>query len=120
MACRPWVGVEVVRVTAAVDAMAKAMSEAELQDAITGMLDHYRIPWHHETDSRKSKKGLPDLIIFGRRIVFWELKKQGGRVTPEQHELLTRIVRAQNGSARVVRPMNLLSGDVQTWIRELR
>lgn len=104
----------------AVDVAAKAMTEDELQDAITGMLDHYRIPWHHETDSRKSKKGLPDLVIFGRRVVFWELKRQSGRVTPEQHALLTRIVRSENGSARVVRPMDLLDGSVQAWIRGLR
>lgn len=104
----------------AVDVMAKAMTEEQLQDAITGMLDHFRIPWHHEVDSRKSKRGLPDLIIFGRRIVFWELKTQGGRVTPEQNALLSRIVRAENGSARVVRPLDLLNGSVQTWVRGLR
>ena len=104
----------------AIDVMARAMSEDQLQDAITGMLDHHHIPWHHETDSRKSKRGLPDLIIFGRRIVFWELKRQGGRVTQEQHAILTRIVRAENGSARVVRPMDLLDGSVQTWVRGLR
>lgn len=104
----------------AIDVAARAMSEAQLQDAITGMLDHHGIPWHHEQDSRKSKRGLPDLIVFGRRIVFWEIKRQGGRVTPEQHAILTRIVRAENGSARVVRPMDLLDGSVQTWVRGLR
>jgi len=104
----------------AVTTMAKAMTEDELQDAITGMLDHHGIPWHHEVDSRKSKRGLPDLLIFGRRVVFWELKTQTGRVTPEQHTLLTRIVRAENGSARVVRPMDLLNGSVQAWVRGLR
>lgn len=104
----------------AIDVAAKAMTEDQLQEAITGMLDAYGIPWHHETDSRKSKRGLPDLLIFGRRIVFWELKRQKGRVTPEQHALLTRIVRAENGSARVVRPIDLLDGSVQAWVRGLR
>lgn len=104
----------------AVEVMAKAMTEDELMGSITQMLDAYRIPWHHETDSRRSKAGFPDLCIFGRRIVFWELKTQRGRVTPEQNALLSRIVRAENGSARVVRPMDLLKGDVQTWVRGLR
>src|SRR5437870_3667773 len=72
----------------AIDVLAKAMTEAQRQDAITGLLDHYRIPWHHETDSRRSKAGFPDLCIFGRRVVFWELKTQRGRVTPEQNALL--------------------------------
>lgn len=110
----------IVRDQSAIATAAKAMTEAQLQDAITGMLDHYRIPFHHETDSRKSKAGFPDLCIFGRRIVFWELKTQGGRVTEDQHRILTRIVRAENGSARVVRPMDLLDGSVQEWVRGLR
>jgi len=104
----------------AIEVAAKAMTEAQLQSAIEGMLDHYGIQFHHETDSRRSKRGLPDLLIFGRRIVFWELKTQRGRVTPEQHALLTRIVRAENGSARVVRPLDLLNGSVQEWVRGLR
>lgn len=113
-------GVTTMARGAAVDVMAKAMTEDQLMESITQMLDVYRIPWHHETDSRKSKRGFPDLVIFGRRIAFWELKTQTGRVTPEQNAILSWIVRAENGSARVVRPMDLLKGDVQTWVRRLR
>lgn len=104
----------------AMTTMANAMTEEQLQEAITGILDAYKIPWWHDNDPLRNKAGLPDLLIFGRRIVFWELKRQRGRVTTEQHALLTRIVRSENGSARVVRPMDLLDGSVQEWLRELR
>lgn len=104
----------------AVEVMAKAMTEQQLQDAITGMCDHLKIRWHHEVDSRKSKSGFPDLVLAGRRVVFWELKTATGRVTPEQNAWLTAVVRAEFGQARVVRPMDLLDGSVQEWLRALR
>lgn len=103
----------------AIDVMAKAMSEDDLQAAITGMLDHYRIKWWHDTDSRRNKAGFLDLCIVGRRVEFWELKSQGGRLRPEQNEWLTALVRA-GAKCRVVRPLDLLRGDVQTWLRGLR
>jgi hypothetical protein len=103
----------------AIDVMARAMTEDQLQETITGMLDHHRIRWHHEVDSRRSKSGFPDLVIVGRHIEWWELKKQGGRVTPEQNAFLTALVRA-GAKARVVRPLDLLNGSVQEWVRSLR
>jgi len=105
--------------TATVETIAKAMTEDQLQDAITGMLDHYRILWWHDSDSRRNKAGLPDLVIVGKGVEWWELKSQGGRVRPAQHEWLTALVRA-GAKARVVRPLDLLRGDVQTWVRGLR
>lgn len=108
----------IVRQTA-IDAMAGAMSEDQLQDAITGMLDAYKIRWWHDNDPRRNKAGLPDLVIIGRRVEWWELKKQGGRVSPEQNACLSDLVRA-GAKARVVRPLDLLQGDVQAWIRSLR
>lgn len=103
----------------AIDVMAKAMSEEQLQEAITGMLDAYKIRWWHDNDPRRNKAGLPDLVIIGRRVEWWELKKQTGRVTPEQNDCLSDLVRA-GAKARVVRPLDLLSGDVQAWVRSLR
>jgi hypothetical protein len=103
----------------AVEVMAKAMTEDQLQDAVTGMLDAYKIRWWHDNDSRRNQAALPDLVIIGRRVEWWELKKQGGRVTPEQNDWLSDLVRA-GAKARVVRPMDLLTGDVQVWVRSLR
>ena len=103
----------------AVDVMARAMTEAQLQEACTGMLDAYKIRWWHDSDSRRNKAGLPDLVIIGRRVEWWELKRQTGRVTPEQNACLSDLIRA-GAKARVVRPLDLLTGDVQLWVRSLR
>ena len=63
------------------------MTEAELQAAITEALDLFGWLWHHETDSRKSKEGFPDLFavhpVTGKAF-FAELKSTKGRVTPAQ------------------------------------
>ena len=103
----------------ALTAVARAMTEDELQTTITELLDRFKIRWHHETDSRRSKSGLPDLIIVGRQVEFWELKAQGGKVTSEQGAFLSDLV-AAGVKARVVRPMDLLDGSVVAWVRGLR
>lgn len=70
-------------------ALGQAVAEADFQRTITGLLDLGRWRWHHETDSRRSKAGLPDLIAVRRgQLLFIELKKTGGRVSPTQQEWL--------------------------------
>lgn len=73
------------------DTATKLMCEAELQSAVTDMLTLYGWKWHHETDSRKSRRGFPDIIAVHPtgRLLLIELKgydKRGrlGKVTPEQ------------------------------------
>lgn len=109
----------VARGNAALAAVTKAISEAELQRSITDMADLYRVKWHHEVDSRKSKAGFPDLVLCGSRLEMWELKKQDGTVTPDQREWLEALMRAGT-TARVVRPSDLLNGSVQKWMEGLR
>lgn len=61
------------------------MTEAQLQQRITDLADWLGLRYHHETDSRKSRPGFPDLVIVGPHgVVFAELKAQHGRVTAEQ------------------------------------
>lgn len=103
----------------AVDVTARAMTEDQLQQAVTGMADHLRIRWHHEVDSRRSKAGFPDLVLVGARVLFVELKTQRGRLRPEQNEWLSALLRAQGVSACVWRPMDLLDGTVERTLRDL-
>tara|TARA_Y100000310_G_scaffold322074_1_gene380631 strand:+ start:830 stop:1174 length:345 start_codon:yes stop_codon:yes gene_type:complete len=59
------------------DFMAQVIEEAEL----AGWL------WHHETDSRKSNRGLPDLILVRPPRVIWaecKTDKAASKLTPEQ------------------------------------
>jgi hypothetical protein len=48
---------------------------------------------HHETDSRKSKSGLPDLTMtsFRDRTKVRELKIDGGIILPIQHIVISRM-----------------------------
>ena len=42
--------------------------------------------WHvyHTFDSRKSEAGFPDLVMVKHKIVFAELKREGGKLTDAQ------------------------------------
>lgn len=54
------------------------MNEADFQRRVTDYCDHLGLKWHHETDSRRSKAGFPDLVIVGPGgVVFLELKANG-------------------------------------------
>lgn len=71
------------------------MSEAEFQKRITDLCDWLGLKWHHETDSRKSKRGFPDLVIVGKVVLFVELKAEKGRLSPEQKEWMAALEKAQ-------------------------
>lgn len=67
------------------------MNEAEWQERVTDLCDHLRLKWHHETDSRWSKSGFPDLVICGPGgIIFAELKtdEKRSKVSPSQKQWL--------------------------------
>lgn len=82
------------------------ITEAQFQQQITDLCDWLGLRWHHETDSRKSKKGFPDLVICGQRLIFVELKSEKGRVTKAQQEWLDDL-RAAGIEAYVWRPSDL-------------
>lgn len=80
-----------------------AETEAGFQRWVTEFagLRGWRV-WHDQ-DSRRNAPGLPDLLMVrGRRLVFAELKRQRGRVRPEQREWLAALV--------------LVGGNVETYL----
>lgn len=80
------------------------MTEEQFQKKVTDLCDWLRIAWHHETDSRRSKAGFPDLVMAGPGgVLFAELKTDRGRVSPEQNEWLNRLT-AAGATAVVWRP----------------
>lgn len=65
------------------------MTEDQWQSRITDYCDLRGLRWHHEVDSRRSKSGFPDLVIVGPYgLLFAELKKEDGKVSPEQSDWL--------------------------------
>lgn len=72
-----------------------AQTEADFQAKVTDMCDLLGLKWHHETDSRKSKKGWPDLVIAGpHHVIFTELKTETGKVSPDQQEWIDTLSNA--------------------------
>lgn len=61
------------------------MKEAEFALRIEETMDLLHLRWHHEVDSRWSKRGLPDYIIVGPcGVMFLEIKSDKGKATPQQ------------------------------------
>lgn len=59
--------------------------ELDFQHAVCRLLDIRGWHWHHETDSRRSKRGLPDLIATrDGRLLMIELKSEHGKLRPAQ------------------------------------
>ncbi len=81
------------------------MTEAELQSLITDAATAYGWIWHHETDSRRSPAGFPDLVMVrGRHVLFMELKSERGRLSVEQLGWTTALERVDTIATAVVRP----------------
>lgn len=75
--------------------MVMPMTEVQFQQRITDLCDYLALRWHHETDSRKSPKGWPDLVIGGpNSVIFAELKTEKGRTTEAQKEWLQTLARS--------------------------
>ena len=49
---------------------------------------------YHTHDSRHSAKGFPDLVLVRERLIFAELKSDGGKLRPEQAAWLAALNRA--------------------------
>ena len=85
-----------------------AMSEAQWQRKVRDLCELYGWgPIYHTHDSRRSDAGFPDLtMVKGDRLVFAELKKETGKLTPEQRVWLAALV-AAGQEATVWRPSDL-------------
>jgi hypothetical protein len=97
-----------------------AMSEAQLQRAITDLTRWLGLLTFHSGDSRRdSCAGFPDLVIAGQGGVIWrEIKSERGRLRPEQLDWLSRL--AQGGAdAAIWRPSDMTSGRIEKELKQL-
>ena len=82
------------------------MSEKELQDRILELCDWLGLLAFHDNDSRKNRRGFPDLVIAGSKgTIFAELKNETRKATVEQVEWLDRL-RQSGEEAYLWRPNN--------------
>jgi hypothetical protein len=81
--------------TAVTDPRAYRMIEAELQVNVTTLARDLGIWFYHPYDSRRSEKGWPDLVLVGPGgALFRELKRESGRLTPEQRRVGSMLTHA--------------------------
>ena len=86
-------------------AISSLISEAVFQDLVVQYAELRSWKWHHETDSRKSKAGLPDLILVRRgRCIFAELKTEKGKLRPAQADWVAELEAVEGVEVYVWRP----------------
>lgn len=116
-------------------AAARAMTEAQLLDAVRRLA--LALGWlpYHTHDSRRSEPGFPDLVLVhprAGRLIFAELKTEAGKVSGAQEDWLTALTAVAENIARALpvgtpgppavdvhvwRPTDLLGGTVERVLR---
>lgn len=90
-------------------ALPTTMGETRFQEIVEQVARGYGWLVHHETDSRKSPKGLPDVIAVSPpadTVILWlgELKSKTGVLTDEQEEWNRRLMTVTHILVTVTRP----------------
>lgn len=68
------------------------MTEREWQSFVVDLAGSSGWWTYHTFDSRRSTAGFPDLVLVrGGELIFAELKRDGGRPTPEQLAVLLML-----------------------------
>jgi hypothetical protein len=109
-----------VNIAEFLDIRVKAMTEAQLQTQVIDMARFHGFDFaYHTHDSRRSAAGFPDLVLVSirqGRVLFRELKREKGRVTPAQQQWLDALT-ATGQDACVWRPRDLFSGAVEASLK---
>lgn len=83
----------------------RSISEADWQRTVTEYASLNAWVWYHVNDSRRDRRGFPDLVLVrGGRLVFAELKREAGRVRPEQRFWLVELAQCPHVETYVWRP----------------
>ncbi len=84
-----------------------AMSEACLQRSIEDLCDVLGTLHYHANEPRRDRPGFPDLWIPDTQagvLRAWELKRQHGRLRPDQIRWMEALRQCERIETRVVRP----------------
>ena len=79
-------------------------SEKQFQQAVIDFAILKGWKYYHTYNSRRSVPGFPDLVLVRERVIFVELKREGGKLTEAQHEWCAAISHAKNGEVYIWRP----------------
>ena len=74
---------------------------------------------YHTRNSIGSRRGFPDWEIWGRWVMYRELKSESGVLSPDQRRV-GLLIRQAGGDWDVWRPRDLFSGRIQQELQQLR
>jgi hypothetical protein len=120
---RPWQPTQRPNLAQRTDAIAAAMTEAQLLANVRELAGVLGWLTYHTHRSDRSEAGFPDLVLVRRgRVIFAELKDATRKVTGDQQLWLDRLGDVEHVAAAAVtvhvwRPADWLSGLIE---RELR
>lgn len=87
--------------------MLREITEKDWQNQVLKLAATCGWSWYHTHRSERSPAGFPDLTLWGRgRIIFAELKRETGELSPKQVEVITGL-RANGAEVYVWRPRDL-------------
>ena len=93
--------------SSAVDALSGVVTEQQWQNTVVEAAQLLGWWVFHDHDSRRNQPGFPDLVLIRPpRVVFVELKRETGRVSPAQEEVLGMLAECPGVESRVARPSN--------------
>jgi hypothetical protein len=98
--------------------MLRAMSEAELELAVSARCVALGIYRYHTLRSIGSESGFPDDVLVGTRVLFRELKTELGATTAPQRAVLDRLAVA-GADVAVWRPSDLYSGRIDHELKAI-
>lgn len=105
---------------------ARHMTEGDLQTAVCGLLTACGWHWFHDTDSRRNRAGLPDIVAVHPRGLFIAVELKGPRtpVSDKQQQWADALERFEARThpaacfTGIIRPHDWDTGPLQRFIRE--
>lgn len=99
----PAMRAKILELAGELPSLAADLDETAFQQAVTDLAGRFGWGWHHQTISKRSKSGWPDLTLWRDRVLFRELKAEGGVVSAAQATCLEGL-QAAGADAGVWRP----------------
>ena len=89
----------------AVDRVSGVVTEAAWQQTVIALAELTGWGVYHNPDRRRSTPGFPDLVLFrAPRVMFLELKRETGRLSTVQREVIGHLEACPGVEVHVARP----------------
>lgn len=91
----------------AINEISHVVTEADFQSTVIEAAELFGWWVFHDHDSRRNKAGLPDLLMVrGNELLFAELKREKGKPTKTQEEVIESLSNIETVESHIWRPSN--------------